>query len=63
MVTKRKAQANVNLQVTGRSVAYIQDVAKNGKLGKPKAVVVTTVNAGSPAPSVAPKRRRKPRKK
>jgi hypothetical protein len=60
MVTKKKTGI-VNLQVTGRSVAYIQDVSKSGKLGKPKAVVVTTVNAGGAPPTAT--RRKKPKKK
>lgn len=60
MVTKQKPKAN--LQVTGRTVAYIQSVSKNGKLGKAKPFVVTTVRAGSPAP-VAKKATRRRRKK
>lgn len=31
--------------MTGRSVAYIQEVGKKGKLGKAKPVVLTTVRA------------------
>jgi len=59
MVTKQKPKAN--LQVTGRTVAYIQSVAKNGKLGKAKPFVVTTVRAGQAPPVVkkATKRRKK----
>jgi len=58
----KKIAPKVNLQVTGRSVAYIQDVAKDGKLGKPRAVVVTTVNAGGTPPTATPKKRRQKKK-
>lgn len=37
------SKASTKLAVTGRSVAYIQTVAKSGKLGKAQPVVITTV--------------------
>ena len=42
-MTKKKRSVKVAVQVTGRSVAYIQDYGKKGKLGKPRPVVITTV--------------------
>ncbi len=39
---KRKTKTKAVVQATGRSVAYIQEV-KGKRLGKPKAVVITTV--------------------
>jgi hypothetical protein len=42
-MVKRKAKAKVGVQVTGRSVAYIQTVSKSGKPGKARPVILTTV--------------------
>lgn len=58
-MAKRKATPKV--QVTGRVVAYIQSVTKNGKAGKAKPVVITTVRAGAggAAPVKMKRRRRK----
>ena len=42
-MAKRKSKANAGVQVTGRSVAYIQTVSKSGKPGKAKPVILTTV--------------------
>ena len=47
------------VKVTGKSVAYIQDVAKNGKLSKARPVVLTTVVVGGGATAPARKPRRK----
>ena len=33
----------MGVRVTGRSVAFIQEVNKKGKLGKAKSVVLTTI--------------------
>jgi hypothetical protein len=44
MVRRRKPR--VKVQVTGRAIAYIQPVARNGKLGKAKPVVITTTRVG-----------------
>ena len=43
----RKKKIPVNVAVTGRSVAYMQTVGKNGKLGKATPVVLTTVRVGA----------------
>jgi len=60
-MAKKKTSANV--QVTGRAVAYIQDVKKGNKLGKARPVVLTTVRvAGQQSPAATPKRRRKPKR-
>jgi hypothetical protein len=42
-MVKRKGKAKVGVQVTGRSVAYIQTVSKSGKPGKARPVILTTV--------------------
>jgi len=47
----------VGVTVTGRAVAYIQEVKKSGKLGKAKPVVVTTVRAGAAQKKVRRKRK------
>ena len=49
-MTKRKPKQKIDVQVTGRSVAYIQDYGKRGKLGKPKPVVITTVRPRAAKP-------------
>ena len=40
-----------NIKVTGRTIAYIQDISKDGKIGKAKPVVLTAVVTGQPAPN------------
>ena len=45
MVTRRKPRAAI--RVTGKSVAYIQDVGKSGRLSKARPVVLTTVAVGA----------------
>ena len=62
MTVRRKTKPKVNIQVVGRSVLYLQPLAKNGHLGKAKPFVATAVRAGQSAPAKAP-RRRKPRRK
>mgnify|MGYP001275653924 CR=1 FL=1 len=42
-MVKRKTKGKIGVQVTGRSVAYIQEVSKSGKPGKAKPVILTTV--------------------
>ena len=44
-MTKRKTnkKSKGGVRVTGRSVAYIQEVSKKGKLGKAKPIVLTTI--------------------
>ena len=54
---------NVNVNVTGRTVAYIQTVGTGGKLGKAQPVVVTTVRAGGARAPTGKKKRRSRRKK
>jgi hypothetical protein len=55
MVRSRKTPVRVG--VTGRSVAYVQEVGKGGKLGRAKPVVITTVRVG--AAGATKKRRRR----
>ena len=43
-MAKKKKTAK-KIRVTGRAMAYVQEVKKGGKLGKPKPVVLTTVRA------------------
>lgn len=66
MVKRRKVTAQPlgvsGVRVTGKSVAYIQDVAKSGKLSKARPVVLTTVVVGAGGATPA-KKPRKPRKK
>jgi hypothetical protein len=51
----KKGQPQGNMQVTGRTIAYQQSIGTNGKLGKPKAVMITTARVvGAPAPQEAP---------
>ena len=59
------AKTTSKIQVTGRSVAYIQNVGKGGKLSKPKPVVVTMVrsSAGAPGAASAPKKKIRKRRK
>ena len=52
----RRKKVAVRVGVTGRSVAYVQEVGRGGKLGKAKPVVITTVRVGAAAKQV---RRRK----
>ncbi len=53
-MAKRKSRRGVpvGVQVTGRSVAYVQPVGRGGKLGKAQPVVLTTVR-------VTPQRKKK----
>jgi hypothetical protein len=55
-MTKKTRKTAVRVGVTGRSVAYVQEVGKSGKLGKAKPVVITTVRVGA---ATKAKRRRK----
>jgi hypothetical protein len=57
-MVKRKSKVPVNVQVTGRAVAYIQPVGRGGKLGKAKPVMLTTVRV-APGGAAAKKRRRR----
>jgi hypothetical protein len=58
MVTRRKP-TRAAIRVTGKSVAYIQNVGKSGKLSKAKPVVLTTVAVGAaPVAKRTRKRRR-----
>lgn len=45
MTRKKRSQKKVKaaVRVTGRTVAYVQEVGKKGKLGKAKPVVLTTI--------------------
>jgi hypothetical protein len=54
-----KTKAKVAVKATGRAMAYIQEV-KGKKLGRPRAVVITTIRVGKAAPvKKVAKRRRK----
>ena len=55
MTPKKKRE--VGVQVTGRSVAYIQEYGRGGKPGKPKPVIITTVRPK--ISTVAPKKKRR----
>ena len=54
-----KKKTRVGVAVTGRSVAYIQEVGKGGKLGKAKPVVVTTVKVGAAGAAPTKKKRKR----
>jgi hypothetical protein len=53
-----KTRQRVGVAVTGRAVAYIQEVGKGGKLGKAKPVVLTTVRVGAAGTRKVRKRRK-----
>lgn len=55
----RRTRKAVRVGVTGRSVAYVQEVGRGGKLGKAKPVVITTVRVG--AAGAKPRRTRRRR--
>jgi hypothetical protein len=57
MVRKKKTQGNV--QVTGRSIVYIQPLSKSGKPGKAKPALITSVKVGAPQVASKKKRRRR----
>jgi hypothetical protein len=46
-MARKTRKTAVRVGVTGRSVAYVQEVGKGGKLGKAKPVVITTVRVGA----------------
>jgi hypothetical protein len=60
-MAKRK-KTPVRMQVTGRTIAYEQQIGRGGKLGKAKPVLITTTRVlGAGAPQAATKKRRRRR--
>lgn len=39
---KRTSKTKPKIKATGRTLAYVQTVGKNGKPGKPQPVIITT---------------------